>query len=150
MNITITIAEYNDANDGVANYINFTNKDTIAEWETPFSEIKLGKCAGSGSYGTVYKSYWHGPVAAKKLHFKKPTEKQLATFRNEVDLLLKCRHECIVMFMGACTVSPNFIIITEWCAGNTLYSRIHTDDVDEDLNLVQIHKVILDMSRGMG
>eukprot|EP00122_Pirum_gemmata_P015469 Pgem_evm1s14457 len=41
---------------------------------------------------------------------------------------MKSRHENVVMFMGACTTPPNFAIVTEWCAGSTLYNAIHVSD----------------------
>lgn len=46
------------------------------------------ECAGSGSFGTVYRGNWHGPVAIKKLNFKEPSETQLDDFRNEVAVLM--------------------------------------------------------------
>jgi serine/threonine protein kinase len=55
--------------------------------------------------GTVYKGYWHGPVAIKKLNVSDPSESQLAAFRNEVQVLQKTRHDNILLFLGACTSS---------------------------------------------
>src|SRR5205085_6850025 len=57
----------------------------IEDWEIPEDEIVYGERIGSGSFGTVYKGSWHGPVALKKLNvFKdqKPTQAQLQAFKN--------------------------------------------------------------------
>lgn len=37
----------------------------------------------------------------------------------------RCRHENIIMFMGACTRPPELGIVMEWCAGATLYHELH-------------------------
>jgi serine/threonine protein kinase len=44
-----------------------------------------------GSFGTVYRGYWHGPVAVKTLNVKNPSPEQIQAFRNEVALLRKTR-----------------------------------------------------------
>ena len=62
----------------------------IEDWEIPEDEIVYGERIGSGSFGTVYKGSWHGPIALKKLNvFKdqKPTQSQLVAFKNEVAVL---------------------------------------------------------------
>ena len=52
-----------------------------------FSLISLGM----GSFGTVYRGYWHGPVAVKTLNVRNPSQEQIQAFRNEVALLRKTR-----------------------------------------------------------
>lgn len=42
---------------------------------------------GSGSFGTVFKAHWHGPVAVKKLNVTDPTQAQMQDFKNEVGVL---------------------------------------------------------------
>ena len=49
------------------------------------------KNIGMGSFGTVYRGYWHGPVAVKTLNVKNPSPEQIQAFRNEVALLRKTR-----------------------------------------------------------
>ena len=46
---------------------------------------------GMGSFGTVYRGYWHGPVAVKTLNVRNPSQEQIQAFRNEVALLRKTR-----------------------------------------------------------
>jgi serine/threonine protein kinase len=62
--------------------------DDIADFEVNHDELVYYECTGSGSFGTVYRGNWHGPVAIKKLNFKEPSEKQLDDFRNEVAVLM--------------------------------------------------------------
>lgn len=37
----------------------------------------------------------------------------------------RCRHENIILFMGAFTQPPDLGIVMEWCAGSTLYHHLH-------------------------
>ena len=78
------------------------NKDaSIENWEVPPNDILLNKKnIGQGSFGIVYKGYWHGPVAIKTLNVKNPSPEQILAFRNEVALLRKTRlvEFCFVMF----------------------------------------------------
>ncbi len=67
-------------------------KETIEDWEIPAKDILLyKKNIGQGSFGTVYRGYWHGPVAVKTLNVKNPSPEQIEAFRNEVALLRKTR-----------------------------------------------------------
>jgi hypothetical protein len=52
------------------------------------------------------------------------------------------------MFMGACTIAPNFCIVTEWCEGSTLYNLLHIKDVK--LSVDDILEAANETARGMG
>lgn len=67
-------------------------RESIEDWEIPCDEILTGCRIGSGSFGTVYRGAWHGPVALKKLNVTNPTPSQLQAFKNEVAVLRKTRH----------------------------------------------------------
>lgn len=95
-------------------------------------EILMGSRIGSGSFGTVYRAHWHGPVAVKLLNVKKPSQPHLQAFKNEVAMLKKTRHCNILLFMG-CVSKPSLAIVTQWCDGSTLYKHIHVTDTRFDL-----------------
>ena len=68
-------------------------KEPIEDWEILAQDIKLyKKNIGQGSFGTVYRGYWHGNVAVKTLNVKNPSLEQIQAFRNEVALLRKTRY----------------------------------------------------------
>jgi len=62
-------------------------RDSNEDWEIPNDELVVGARIGSGSFGTVYKGQWHGPVAIKRLNVKEPNPAQLEAFKNEVAVL---------------------------------------------------------------
>lgn len=113
-------------------------RESIEDWEIPADEILVGPRVGSGSFGTVYKAHWHGPVAVKTLNVKIPTTAQLQAFKNEVAVLRKTRHVNILLFMG-CVSKPHLAIVTQWCEGSSLYKHLHVFEIKFELfTLIEI------------
>lgn len=113
-------------------------RESIEDWEIPANEILVGARIGSGSFGTVYKAHWHGPIAVKTLNVINPTEAQLEAFKNEVAVLRKTRHVNILLFMG-CVGKPRLAIVTQWCEGSSLYKHLHVfESKFELLTLIEI------------
>ncbi|XP_041347487.1 serine/threonine-protein kinase A-Raf-like isoform X2 [Gigantopelta aegis] len=102
-------------------------RDSNEDWEIQSSEIVYDQRIGSGSFGTVYKAHWHGPVAVKKLNVTDPTPAQMHAFKNEVAVLRKTRHCNILLFMG-CLSKPHLEIVTQWCDGHSLYKHLHVKE----------------------
>lgn len=119
-----------------------TPRESIEDWEIPADEILVGPRIGSGSFGTVYKGHWHGPVAVKTLNVKEPSPTQLQAFKNEVAVLRKTRHLNILLFMG-CVSKPQLAIVTQWCEGSSLYRHLHVlETTFEVLTLIEISRQI--------
>ncbi|GFQ98698.1 hypothetical protein TNCT_298821 [Trichonephila clavata] len=113
-------------------------RESIEDWEIPASEIQTEHRIGAGSFGTVHKGHWHGPVALKKLNVTNPTPAQLQAFKNEVAVLRKTRHVNILLFMGYVS-QPQLTIVTQWCEGSTLYKHLHVHEHKfEMLELIDI------------
>ncbi|XP_055375555.1 raf homolog serine/threonine-protein kinase Raf [Condylostylus longicornis] len=111
-------------------------------WNIQAEEILIGPRIGSGSFGTVYKAHWHGPVAVKTLNVKTPSAAQLQAFKNEVAMLKKTRHCNILLFMG-CVYKPSLAIVTQWCEGSSLYKHIHVNETKFKLNtLIEIARQV--------
>jgi B-Raf proto-oncogene serine/threonine-protein kinase len=125
---------------------NRQRRDSNEDWEIPHDEITIGQRIGSGSFGTVYKGYWHGPVAVKKLNVGAPTPAQMQAFKNEVGVLRKTRHVNILLFMGL-TSKPELAIITQWCEGSSLYKHIHVTETRFDM--VQLIDTARQTAQGM-
>ncbi|BFZ10465.1 hypothetical protein BsWGS_13504 [Bradybaena similaris] len=102
-------------------------RDSNEDWEIPNTEIIYDRQIGSGSFGTVFKAHWHGPVAVKKLNVTDPTPAQMQAFKNEVGVLRKTRHLNILLFMGLVS-KPHLAIVTQWCDGHSLYKHLHVQE----------------------
>ncbi|KAL5258708.1 hypothetical protein ACHWQZ_G009238 [Mnemiopsis leidyi] len=116
------------------------------DWEISEEDVVVDKRIGSGSFGTVYKGYWHGVVAVKKLNVTYPTPAQLQAFKNEVAILRKTRHVNILLFVG-CISKPYIAIVTQWCDGSTLSSRLYVEEVR--FELVQLVEIARQTAQGM-
>ncbi|XP_071535646.1 raf homolog serine/threonine-protein kinase Raf isoform X1 [Panulirus ornatus] len=123
-----------------------SSKDTVEEWEIPVDEILIGPRIGSGSFGTVYRGHWHGPVAVKTLNVRDPTPAQYSAFKNEVSVLKKTRHVNILLFMG-CVKTHQLAIVTQWCEGSSLYKHLHVQETK--FELMRIIDIARQTSQGM-
>ncbi|XP_076044124.1 serine/threonine kinase raf oncogene isoform X2 [Oratosquilla oratoria] len=123
-----------------------SSKDTVEDWEIPVDEILIGTRIGSGSFGTVHRGIWHGPVAVKTLNVRDPTPAQYSAFKNEVSVLKKTRHVNILLFMG-CVKTRRLAIVTQWCEGSSLYKVLHVQETKFDL--VTIIDIARQTSQGM-
>ncbi|XP_065199816.1 raf homolog serine/threonine-protein kinase Raf [Planococcus citri] len=121
-------------------------QESIEDWEIPSHEVKLDKRIGSGSFGTVYRALWHGPVAIKTLNVTDPTPAQLQAFKNEVAVLRKTRHVNILLFMGVIR-KPNLAIVTQWCEGSSLYRCLHVHE--KRFEVQQIIEIARQTAQGM-
>ncbi|XP_026323788.1 raf homolog serine/threonine-protein kinase Raf-like [Hyposmocoma kahamanoa] len=121
-------------------------RESYDDWVIPADEILIGARIGSGSFGTVYKAHWHGPVAVKTLNVKTPTPAQLQAFKNEVAVLRKTRHCNILLFMG-CVSKPSLAIVTQWCEGSSLYQHLHV--LETPLPLLYLIDVARQTAQGM-
>lgn len=133
-------ARASSADESANKKIKIVHKETIEDWEIPAPDILLDKKnIGMGSFGTVYRGYWHGPVAVKTLNVKNPSPEQILAFRNEVALLRKTRHVNILLFLGYVATKKILAIVTQWCEGSSLHRHIHVDESKfELLNTMEI------------
>ncbi|XP_045507699.1 raf homolog serine/threonine-protein kinase Raf isoform X1 [Colias croceus] len=121
-------------------------RESYDDWVIHADEILIGARIGSGSFGTVYKAHWHGPVAVKTLNVKTPTPAQLQAFKNEVAVLRKTRHCNILLFMG-CVSKPSLAIVTQWCEGSSLYQHLHV--LETPLAMLYLIDVARQTAQGM-
>lgn len=103
------------------------NSLSMKEWDIPYDDVKIFEVIGAGRFGTVCRGSWHGAVAVKLLHVLPLSDdgSLLDTFKHEVSIFRKTRHENLVLFMGACMKPPRLAIVTSLCKGMTLYTHIH-------------------------
>jgi len=101
---------------------------------------------GSGSTAEVYRGSWHGTdVAVKKLRRSGPLSTE---FIREIAVFTRLRHPNLVLFMGATTLQAQPMIISEFCAGGTVFALLHQRP-EHSLPWSQRLKVAVDVAKGM-
>ena len=90
---------------------------TTREWLISRDEIEImnEKFLGEGSYGKVFKGRYRRFVVAVKelkcLSTTTPRERDL--FQREMDIASRCRHPCLLQFIGATQDEKTPLIVTE-------------------------------------
>ena len=83
---------------------------------------------GRGGFGEVFLGRYNGSLVAVKRLFESPVGKGLEEFKREVSVLSTLRHPSIVLWLGACTVSPNTAIILEYMDRGSLHDVLHRSE----------------------
>lgn len=118
----------------------------LEEWEVEPSELQLEELVGSGTTAEVYRGNWHGTdVAVKKLRVAGPMSVE---FGRELSVLLRLRHPNLVLFMGAVTQAPPAMIVSEFCAGSTVFNLLHQNKALQ-LGWPQRLRMAIDIAKGM-
>jgi Protein tyrosine and serine/threonine kinase/Regulator of chromosome condensation (RCC1) repeat len=117
-------------------------------FEVNYNEIIIyPEPIGRGGYSTVFKGKWRGTtIAIKKMKIEGSNDRY-DEFMQECQTMMSVRHPNIVLFMGACTVSPKLCIILEYCGNGSLWDilRNHSTPLPWYLRC----KIALDIARGV-
>lgn len=117
-----------------------------ADWEVEPADLRLEEMVGSGTTAEVYRGSWFGTdVAVKKLRHSGPLSME---FTRELSVLLRLRHPNLVLFMGAATSQAQPMIISEFCAGGTVFTLLHQRPM-QTVSWAQRLKIALDVAKGM-
>ena len=83
------------------------------------SAINKEVLLGEGSFGTVWRGHCHSNQVAIKVPLKqKLSDEQLTSLRLEIKIMRNSLHPNIILFMGACTIPGQFMIVTELLHGD--------------------------------
>ena len=85
------------------------------DWIISRNEVQVtDKRLGSGGWGTVYEGRYCGcAVAVKRMHEEIASPFRLKTFQREIDMASKCRHPCLLQFIGAIIDEDCPLLVTE-------------------------------------
>lgn len=124
-----------------------TQPEQPQQWAINISDLQFKDVVGTGASCTVYRGiYKRTPVAIKVMkNFGNQEAKR--EFNREVAAMMRLRHPNLVLFMGACT-EPQLAIISEFCAGDTLFRLLH-ERKDVVLSVKQQIKMMKDIAQGM-
>lgn len=113
-------------------------------WRVKYEDIDVGQKIGSGGFGAVYRGRWRGTDVAIKKLFKSDLNEE---FAQEVSLMCKLRHPCVILFMGACIEEPNLCIVMEYMPKGSLFEVLQNDDVT--LAWDSKMRLAVDIAKGM-
>ena len=88
---------------------------TTREWLISREEIEImrEKFLGEGSYGKVFKGRYRGCVVAVKELKSLSTSQERDLFEREMDIASRCRHPCLLQFIGATQDEETPLFVTE-------------------------------------
>eukprot|EP01088_Endostelium_zonatum_P020602 TRINITY_DN7677_c0_g1_i1.p1 TRINITY_DN7677_c0_g1~~TRINITY_DN7677_c0_g1_i1.p1 ORF type:complete len:377 (-),score=59.44 TRINITY_DN7677_c0_g1_i1:155-1285(-) len=116
--------------------------------EIVIDDLVIGARIGKGSFAEVFKAKWRGTeVAVKKLPAQMLGGEFFEDFENEAELMRQLRHPNVLQFLGACMISPDICIITEFMNRGSLYKILHTPG--QVITWPVVKRFCLDAARGM-
>ena len=105
------------------------NQVPSRDWVINPEEIQIltNQVLGRGAWGVVYRGRFHGcEVAVKQMYGEIMSDRNRHVFEREVDMASKCRHPCLLQFIGATADNQTPLLVTELmdCSlRERLYSR---------------------------
>ena len=118
------------------------------DWVISRNDIQMtNKCLGSGGLGRVMEGRYCGcAVAIKQLHQWTLTPDMCKLFEREMDIASRCRHPCLLQFIGATHDEGDQLLVTELMENN-LRSLVHQPS--EQLSDAEIAVIALDVALGL-
>ncbi|PRP78274.1 LRR receptor-like serine/threonine-protein kinase GSO1-like [Planoprotostelium fungivorum] len=123
------------------------NTSTVKKSLIDYDELRDTRQIGQGAFGIVYRAKWRETlVAIKQIRAEFVTQKQLEEFLREVGILQNLKvHPNIVTFIGMTFPPQSLSLITEFCAGGSLYEFLRKNDCMMDEKLKFISEIALGM-----
>ena len=120
------------------------------DWIIYRREIVTENCEelGRGAWGAVFRGKFRGcDVAVKELHANIISDNNRRLFEREIEIASKCRHPCLLQFIGATADDGIPLLVTE-IMDRSLKSRIF--NVDEPaLTSAEVYVISLDVARAL-
>ena len=121
-------------------------EESSHDWIISRNEVQVtDKRLGSGGWGTVYEGRYCGcAVAVKQMHEEFASPFRLKTFRREIDMASKCRHPCLLQFIGAIIDKDCSLLVTELM--ETSLRRLLNE---RSLSIEEVSIISLDVARAL-
>ena len=126
----------------------FENNFEISLDELEFDEENSE--VGKGTFGDVLRGTWRGEdVAVKFLKGSMiDSPESIKQFVDECNILKNLHHPNILLYMGACTVGPQYFVVTEYCDNGNLFEYLHMEK-NTILNYDDARRIALEIAYGM-
>ena len=85
------------------------------DWIISRDEVRMsGRCLGTGSWGAVFEGTFRGTeVAIKQIHELILSPHNQRLFEREMNMASRCRHPCLLQFIGATNDDTSPLFVTE-------------------------------------
>ena len=105
---------------------------------------------GKGTFGDVLRGVWRGEdVAVKFLKGSMiDSADSVKQFIDECNILKNLHHPNILLFMGACTVGPQYFFLTEYCDNGNLFEYLHICQ-ENKVTYDDARRIALEIAYGM-
>ena len=142
-NVTLK-KDLSKATESIANY---KSQLETRDWVISRDDIQVtSTCLGSGGYGFVLEGRYCGcAVAVKKFHSLSPPERRL--FQREMDIASRCRHPCLLQFIGATNDEADPLFVTELMEKSL--RKLLYEKSNKKLSDTEISIICLDVARAL-
>ena len=95
--------------------LNERSRPQTPDWVIPRDQIQLtDKCLGKGGWGSVIEGKYCGcAVAVKQIHELILSDHNRRLFEREMSIAARCRHPCLLQFIGATNDEGSPLFVTE-------------------------------------
>ena len=124
-------------------------QDSSRDWVINRREIQLSNQElGRGAWGSVLRGTFRGcDVAVKQMHVKITSDFNRHLFEREVDMASKCRHPCLLLFIGA-TIDDKLPLLVTEIMDCSLRNRLYESE-QPPLCAAEVSVVSLDVARAL-
>ena len=121
-------------------------EESSHDWIISRNEVQVtDKRRGSGDWATVYEGRYCGyTVAVKQIKEEIASPYRLKMFQREIDMVSKCRHPCLLQFIGA-TIDVGFPLLVTELMETSLRRLLN----ERSLSIGEVSIISLDVARAL-
>ena len=121
------------------------------DWVIPRDEIQMtDKSLGVGGWGEVFEGRYCGcAVAVKRIHEAIISPHNQGLFQREIDIASRCRHPCLLQFIGATNDEEMPLFVTELMESNLRQMLEEQQRQQRRLSKTEITVISLDVARAL-
>ena len=126
--------------------LNERSRPQTPDWVIPRDQIQLtDKCLGKGGWGSVIEGKYCGcAVAVKQIHELILSDHNRRLFEREMSIAARCRHPCLLQFIGATNDEGSPLFVTE-----LMQSSLRALIEQRPLSSLEVSVISLDVARAL-